>query len=177
MVFKCSVNYKSSSLVELEPSTNRDQLPSHKFRVGDVISICDTKKTDSNPSSSGVIYRITEKSITIAFKDDIPEDLSSVCSIFKIANNITFERMINEMKFISKINLDTADSLIRVLFNRSPLTYDTGGEDIEFFDSTLNESQKAAILHSLSANEVSLIHGPPGTAIFLFVNIWLMVLK
>ena len=36
-------------------------------------------------------------------------------------------------------------------------------EKIEFFNERLNESQREAVLRSLSATDFFLIHGPPGT--------------
>ena len=33
---------------------------------------------------------------------------------------------------------------------------------VEFFDPTLNESQKGAIRFALASREIALIHGPPG---------------
>lgn len=36
-------------------------------------------------------------------------------------------------------------------------------KDVEFFDSTLNDSQKDAIRFALASPDVALIHGPPGT--------------
>lgn len=33
---------------------------------------------------------------------------------------------------------------------------------IEFFDPTLNDSQKEAVCFALGAREIALIHGPPG---------------
>lgn len=37
---------------------------------------------------------------------------------------------------------------------------------IEWFDTTLNDSQKRAVEFTLRANEVACIHGPPGVSIF-----------
>ena len=59
---------------------------------------------------------------------------------------------------------------MNVLFNINDPTFKnenseirTGYEDIRFFNNNLNQSQKNAIKFSMEANELALIHGPPGT--------------
>ena len=39
-----------------------------------------------------------------------------------------------------------------------------GFKNLEFFDPTLNESQRDAIKFALASREVALIHGPPGVS-------------
>ena len=54
-------------------------------------------------------------------------------------------------------------TLARILFGLdtpTPVSHDF--EKIEFFDHTLNDSQKDAIRFALNSREVALIHGPPG---------------
>ena len=61
-------------------------------------------------------------------------------------------------------------SLMRVLFgleSPTPLPADLenserGAGKVEFFDTTLNDSQKDAVRFALASKEVALIHGPPG---------------
>jgi DNA polymerase alpha-associated DNA helicase A len=51
-------------------------------------------------------------------------------------------------------------------------------KDLEFIDSTLNESQKDAIRFALSSPEVALIHGPPGTGkTYTLIELILQFLK
>ncbi len=62
--------------------------------------------------------------------------------------------------------------LMRVLFGLdtpTPVARDLnelseGFKDLEFFDPTLNESQRDAIKFALASREVALIHGPPGVS-------------
>lgn len=58
---------------------------------------------------------------------------------------------------------------IRVLFglsSPSPVPADLASDSdvgkLEWFDPTLNDSQKDAIRFALASREVALIHGPPG---------------
>jgi hypothetical protein len=53
--------------------------------------------------------------------------------------------------------------LVDVLMGLSPPSPPTKlPETLEFFDASLNDSQRAAIRFALSAPEVACIHGPPG---------------
>ena len=55
--------------------------------------------------------------------------------------------------------------LIEVLLGISPPSERTPVENIVFFDSALNDSQKAAVKFALESPEVACIHGPPGILI------------
>lgn len=52
--------------------------------------------------------------------------------------------------------------LMRVLFNLQKPEFQNPSSEVIFFDETLNESQREAVLFALGAEEVALIHGPPG---------------
>jgi len=52
------------------------------------------------------------------------------------------------------------DSLSPISTNATEIEADIGR--IEFFDPTLNDSQKDAIRFALASRDVALIHGPPG---------------
>lgn len=60
-------------------------------------------------------------------------------------------------------------SFIRALFglsSLSPVPADLSTDpklgNIEWFDPTLNESQKDAVRFALASTEIALVHGPPG---------------
>lgn len=75
------------------------------------------------------------------------------------------------MEKLQKMGEAEYSSFIRVLFGLSSpspvpadLTSDSDVGTIEWFDPTLNDSQKEAIRFSLASREVALIHGPPGVS-------------
>ena len=113
-------------------------------------------------------------------------DLGFLTSV-KLANDVTYRRytyapsnllapILNEyrmnqtMEKIKKLDESQYTTLTRVLFgldSPSPVTADSKElEDqighLEFYDPTLNDSQKDAIQFALASREVALIHGPPG---------------
>ncbi|BDD57792.1 hypothetical protein MAP00_003129 [Monascus purpureus] len=69
------------------------------------------------------------------------------------------------MEKMAKMSESEYTHFMRVAFGHTtPLQvdYDATGP-IEFFDPTLNDSQKEAIRFALASKDIALIHGPPGT--------------
>lgn len=79
-------------------------------------------------------------------------------------------RMNQVMERLKKMNDSDYTTLARVLFGLdSPSPISTSAIEIEaeigrieFFDPTLNDSQKDAIRFALASKDTALIHGPPG---------------
>lgn len=69
------------------------------------------------------------------------------------------------MTKLSKLTESEYTPFMRVLFGlSSPAIPDVSTvKDVQFLDESLNDSQKHAIRFALSASEIALIHGPPGT--------------
>ncbi|KAK4165712.1 DNA-binding protein smubp-2 [Cladorrhinum sp. PSN259] len=85
--------------------------------------------------------------------------------ICKMADEVTFKRMNGTMeKMIRMENEEGYSYFMRVLFGlASPVVDEEKGKVEEWFDPTLNDSQKDAIKFALASEEIALIHGPPGT--------------
>ena len=87
-----------------------------------------------------------------------------------------FYRMNQTMERLQKLEEKAYTTLTRTLFGLdSPSPVSSKSEDIEaevgkieFFDPTLNDSQKDAIKFALASREVALIHGPPGVSWILW---------
>ncbi|XP_022634850.1 DNA-binding protein SMUBP-2 isoform X1 [Vigna radiata var. radiata] len=152
------------SLIEFQ-STKGDVLPAHKFGTHDVVVLKLNKADLGSPAlGQGVVYRLKDSSITVAF-DDIPEDgLNSPLRLEKVANEVTYRRMKDALIQLSKgVHRGPASDLIPVLFGeRQPAV---SKKDISFtpYNRNLDQSQKEAVLKALSSKNVFLLHGPPGT--------------
>ncbi|KAI8558990.1 hypothetical protein RHMOL_Rhmol04G0139300 [Rhododendron molle] len=158
------------TLLEFQ-SNKGDVLPAHKFGTHDVV-VLKPNKADlgSPPLGQGVVYRLKDTSITIAF-DDIPEDgLNSPLRLEKLANEVTYRRMKDTLIQLSKgVLKGPAADLVPVLFGERLPT--TSKKDVSFspFNSNLDHSQflfsfkKDAISKALSSKNIFLLHGPPGT--------------
>lgn len=71
----------------------------------------------------------------------------------------TFFRMTHALNDLKRDSSNTP--LQRVLFGFQPPDVEEI-KDVEFFDDTLNESQREAVRFSLTSKEIALVHGPPG---------------
>ncbi|KAG8995697.1 hypothetical protein FRB94_008851 [Tulasnella sp. JGI-2019a] len=112
--------------------------------------------------------------------DDL--DLPERCRILKLANGVTYDRMDKAISDLERVlQLPTTESvnpltqpqnphapansgLIDVLMGkRGPSQPSILATPLEYFDTSLNDSQKEAVKMCLEAEEVGLVHGPPGT--------------
>ncbi|KAG9070124.1 hypothetical protein KI688_009456 [Linnemannia hyalina] len=178
------------SLVDLELSNATSTspiLPPHRLRVGDIVALeehgtgskAKPMKATWKPKLDGVIFRVTETTIVVAIKsrkegeneEEIPKEVQERCRLIKLANNVTYERMLSQMKFLkgslAQVTQNSLPlSLTNVLFGRQNPTFDetwANLSSVKFLDPTLNPSQQEAVRFSLAAEQVALIHGPPGT--------------
>ncbi|KAI8646939.1 P-loop containing nucleoside triphosphate hydrolase protein [Parasitella parasitica] len=148
------------SLVDLElanPSILPPIFPAHRITTGDIVGLDEYKK--DKPSQqvgkwSGVVLRVADAKITLALQEmdeELPSEIQERCQI-----------MLKGLERLQKRCEEGGSSLINVLLGQSDLS-NTSPTDIDFFDQTLNESQKEAVRFALGSPEVALIHGPPGT--------------
>jgi superfamily I DNA and/or RNA helicase len=153
------------TLLELQ-SNKGDVLPAHRFGTHDVV-VLKPNKADlgSPPLGQGVVYRLKDSSIIVAF-DDVPEEgLNSTLRLEKMANEVTYRRMKDTLVQLSKgVRRGPAADLVPVLFGEKPPSVVSKRIDsFTLFNSNLDHSQKDAISKALSSKDVFLLHGPPGT--------------
>lgn len=70
--------------------------------------------------------------------------------------------MLKGLERLQKKCEEGGSNLTNVLLGQSDLSPPQEVNDIQFFDATLNDSQKEAVRFALGSPEISLIHGPPG---------------
>ncbi|KAH8993570.1 P-loop containing nucleoside triphosphate hydrolase protein [Lactarius hatsudake] len=143
------------------------------------------KSTDASgrdktmPAVEGVVYKLLRcrtPSIVIAV-DPSHSDLSDFelperCRVLKLANSITYDRMegaLRQLKgmigspTLSEAGVPMRSRLIEVLLGLEMPSRGPTVHSMTFFDNSLNDSQKAAVMFALESVEVACIHGPPGT--------------
>lgn len=136
---------------------NRTQaMPWHRFRVGSPV-IISPDQGDSGESSFGVVSKRTQQSVEVAVEDwpagdRLRLDLS--------ADEVTRARQIMAMNAALTARGRFAQLRDVLLGEREP-RFDAV-QAIEFAPG-LNETQQAAVQFALSAQDIAIIHGPPGT--------------
>ncbi|KAF5352066.1 hypothetical protein D9758_009403 [Tetrapyrgos nigripes] len=136
---------------------------------------------DKDAQAEGVVYKVSETKIVIAVdpSDSSSDDLNlpERCRVVKLANSVTYDRMDRAIDHLERAVLQTSSSsndkdksappeltpLIQVLMGMQRPSPKLSIPPLQFFDDTLNPSQKEAVRLCLEAPEVACIHGPPGT--------------
>ncbi|KAG6849713.1 hypothetical protein H0H93_006096 [Arthromyces matolae] len=190
-VASVNIGLGGKTLVELErPAAyhTSQTFPPHSFRPGDLAriepNVSSTAKKTKKPvekedargdQPEGVVYKVSDTRIVVAVdmsdasSEDI--DLPERCRLVKLANSVTYDRMEKALDRLEKrltLPKDEKASeeslhLTKVLMGVTPRTPRQSVEAIQFFDDSLNPSQKEAIKFCLESPEVACIHGPPGT--------------
>lgn len=132
------------------------QLPWNRLRVGSPIVL--TPHDDaSGDACQGVVTSISRASIQVAV-NEWPE--AEKLRIDLSPDEITRKRMLNALKRARDARGRTKE-LRDILLGERDLSF-RDEEDCQF-TAELNESQQAAVRFALSASDVAVIHGPPGT--------------
>ncbi len=150
---------------------NKEELPLFSLEVGDIVTLFpDGGETVSfkkgSDYTSGTVYEKSASDITVAFNEVLPEwtDEVSVFHLHRSLNRVTYKRMLEALDAV----FETRHTRLEVfrdisLGERLPKKSDREVHKIRFFDDTLNEFQQKAVLSCLEAEDIALIHGPPGT--------------
>ncbi|MHC1635688.1 MAG: IGHMBP2 family helicase [Candidatus Methanospirareceae archaeon] len=135
-----------------------EMLPESEIEVGDIVLVSKTSLwAKENPT--GTVAEKTKYSITVSFDEKPPKFVfSKDLRIDLYINDVTFQRMLEALRHFK--SLPTRKKKI-LLGKEEPKFVDIRG--VEFFNQGLNRSQKEAVLGSIAAKDLFLIHGPPGT--------------
>lgn len=131
-------------------------LPWNRFRVGSPVLIS-PDQPDSGESSFGVVSRRNQQSVEVALEDWPAGDR------FRLdlsADEVTRARQIMAMN-AALVARGRFAQLRDVLLGERQPRFDAPPE-LEFA-AGLNATQQAAVQFALSANDIAIIHGPPGT--------------
>lgn len=135
----------------------------HKFRAGQVVSVFSEKVTSEDVEEKGVIYYIKKNRMKIIlYGTKFPRWILGG----KIGIQLNFdERSYQEMeKAVLRVKEAKGDRLAElreILLGKKPARFDKGHYKFEI--SELNASQTEAVHSILSAEDVAIVHGPPGT--------------
>ncbi|KAI1804117.1 DNA helicase [Daldinia bambusicola] len=161
------------------------ELPEHGVRTGDIVLVSEqpagsAKKREvkdlERKGVRGVVIRIKRDAVAVAVDEDKEENAAGTFAgrvwLVKLADDVTYRRMKQTMERLADMPESEYSAFTRVLFGLTTpslvpadLTKDpeVGDGKIDWFDPTLNDSQKDAIRFALKSKEIALIHGPPGT--------------
>ncbi len=147
--------------VEVERTTHQDII--HQFRFGTTAALF----SNHNPKEDrveGTVTHISGNRLKLALRTDEMPDWTRAG---KLGVDAVFdENSYAEMEAALKLAPAIAEKreegeLIRILTGAKKPTFQTGDRPVTI--DRLNESQQAAVQKILEANELAIVHGPPGT--------------
>ncbi|XP_068800646.1 DNA-binding protein SMUBP-2 isoform X2 [Struthio camelus] len=148
-----------------KPSSDAE-LPSNSFGPGDIVGLYESVG-QGDPLSTGIITRVTSKSVTVAFEESrdgmLSLDREGSYRLLKLANDVTYKRLKKALNALSQYHGGPASDLIDVLFFSSDPSAFSETKPLKLYNDSLDASQKDAISFSLAQRELAIIHGPPGT--------------
>ncbi|PHH78351.1 hypothetical protein CDD80_7037 [Ophiocordyceps camponoti-rufipedis] len=162
--------------LEPDPATGGALPESHAVRPGDIVLVSgqpagSARKSDvrelERKGVRGVVVKVGKASVCVAVDEEGGRDEAALAGrvwAVKLADEVTHRRMSQAMEKLRDMAESEYSTFIRVLFGiERPSPVLSNVDEPEWFDPTLNESQKDAIRFALASREIALIHGPPGT--------------
>ncbi|NWH91040.1 SMBP2 protein, partial [Aegithalos caudatus] len=142
------------------------ELPSNSFGPGDIVGLYESSG-QGDPLCTSVVTRVTAKAVTVALEEprdgELAMDHERSFRLLKLANDVTYNRLKRALTALKQYRGGPASDLIDVLFFASAPRAFPETKPLEFFNASLDESQKEAVSFSLAQRELAIIHGPPGT--------------
>ena len=147
--------------VEVERTTHQDV--SHQLRFG-MPAVLFSNHEPKKDRVEGTITHQSGNRLKITLRTDELPDWSrdGKLGIDLLFDDNSYDEMQNALKNASSLEENTDEGrLTRILTGERKPTFKT---DLPFYNAPkLNESQQGAVNKILSANELAIVHGPPGT--------------
>jgi ATP-dependent RNA/DNA helicase IGHMBP2 len=151
--------------VEVERTTHHDI--QHQFRFG-MPAVLFSNHDAEHDRLEGTITNVNQNRLKITLKvDELPDwSRDGKLGIDMLFDDKSYEEMADALKVAENIrengkNNEAQQRLIRTLTGQRGATFHDKGFDI--VNPKLNDSQNEAVNKILAANELAIIHGPPGT--------------
>ena len=136
--------------------------PFHAMNAGDNVLLTLAPKNEFE-SVEGTLYKVDEYRVTVAMSRPAPEEeIRGHCQIDLLGSDATYQRMRKALVTVAESRRSRLSTL-REIFLGEQQPERTRVPKIIWFNRALNEYQQAAVKSSLAAEDVALVHGPPGT--------------
>jgi len=146
--------------VEVERTTHQDVI--HQFRFGSPAVLFSNHDPKKDRLEGTVIYSGGNRLKITLFTDELPDwSRDGKLGIELLFDNNSYDEMQNAVKQASLLKEKTEGRLVNVLIGEQAPSF-TDQKDFPAF-SGLNPSQQAAVQKILTAQDLAIVHGPPGT--------------
>jgi superfamily I DNA and/or RNA helicase len=161
------IGFGGKVVLELERPAHRQDL--HLFQVGSNASLFSNAAGYSaadRPALSGVVTSVRRNKLLLATtREALPDWVldGSTLGIDLTFDEVSYREMNQALAGVMLAHGNRLAELRDVLLGaRQPSFREHKADDL-FYPSALNDSQREAVRHVISAKDVAIIHGPPGT--------------
>jgi ATP-dependent RNA/DNA helicase IGHMBP2 len=161
------IGFGGKVVLELERPAHRQDL--HLFQVGKNASLFSDAPSNSGldrPALSGVVTSVRRNKLLLATTKEALPDWAldgSTLGIDLTFDEMSYREMNQSLSAVMLAHGNRLAVLRDVLLGARPAGFREHRADDLFYPSALNDSQLAAVRHVVSAQDVAIIHGPPGT--------------
>jgi len=154
-------------VLELERPAHRQDL--HLFQVGKNAALFSNVAGFSGadrPTLSGVVTSVRRNKLLLATtKETVPDWVSdgSALGIDLTFDEVSYREMNQALGEVMSAHSNRLAELRDTLLGARQASFREHKADDAFYPSVLNDSQLAAVRHVITAQDVAIIHGPPGT--------------
>ena len=170
------IGFGGKVVLELERPAHRQDL--HLFQVGAAAALFSsapgysgTNSASDRPVVSGVVTRVRRNKLLLSTtKEALPDWVldgstlnGSTLGIDLTFDEVSYREMNQALSAVMLAQGNRLAELRDVLLGARPARFREPQADDLFYPSALNDSQLVAMRHVISAQDVAIIHGPPGT--------------
>jgi len=161
------IGFGGKVVLELERPAHRQDL--HLFQVGAAAALFSSAPGYSGPDRpvvSGVVTRVRRNKLLLATtKEALPDWVldGNTLGIDLTFDEVSYREMNQALSAVMAAHGNRLAELRDVLLGAQPARFREPQADDLFYPSALNDSQLAAVRHVVTAQDVAIIHGPPGT--------------
>lgn len=150
--------------------TDGKDLPLFSLDVGEIVTLLPEKVIEvfskrDKELPSGTVYERSASDLTVAFHEALPE-WTETCRLFHLhhsLNRVTYRRMLEALDAVCQTQHSRLETFRKISFGEKKPKRNDLDKEIRWFDRSLNEFQKNAVRSCLTAEDIALVHGPPGT--------------
>jgi superfamily I DNA and/or RNA helicase len=161
------IGFGGKVVLELERPASRQDL--HLFQVGKNASLFNNAQAHSaldRPALTGVITSVRRNKLLLATnKEALPDWVleGSTLGVDLTFDEVSYREMNQALCEVMGAHGSRLAELRDVLLGAKQARFREHKVDDLFYSSALNNSQLAAVRHVITALDVAIIHGPPGT--------------
>lgn len=159
---KVYIGTSEKVVMEVERTTNLNK--PHVFQSGSMVQVFGVENDKPSGMTGGVVYSVKKNEMRIILgTDDFPTWLNdSKLGLTLDFDDKTYKEMTSALTQLTNAKNNTRLAELReILWGPKPATFSKWGQPYQ--NPKLNESQCAAVQQCLEADDVAIVHGPPGT--------------